>query len=125
MSQQTAQSDKRQFSRFANDSSVTLEKDGQQWKSLLHDISLKGVLVSKPENWDDNNEGNFKLSIHIDNSELEINMGANLVHTENNHIGFQCDNIDLDSITNLRRLVELNLADEKLLEREISNMIIT
>lgn len=125
MSQQTAQSDKRQFSRFANDSSIILNKAERQWQSSLLDISLKGVLITKPENWDDNNDGDFKLSIHINNSEFEINMDAHLVHTENNHIGFQCDNIDLDSITNLRRLVELNLADETLLEREISNMIIS
>ena len=30
--------------------------------------------------------------------------------------------IDLDSITHLRRLVELNLGDEKLLERELSHL---
>ncbi len=125
MSQQTAQSDKRQFSRFVNYSSIIINKAEQHWESSLLDISLKGVLITKPENWSDNNGGDFKLSIHIDNSELEINMDIHLVHTENNHIGFQCDSIDLDSITNLRRLVELNLGDEELLEREISNMVIT
>lgn len=125
MSQQTAQSDKRKFSRFAFDSSIILEKNGQKWQSLLHDISLRGVLVSKPENWDDDNEGDFKVFIQLDNSEIEINMDVKLAHAENHHLGFSCERIDLDSITNLRRLVELNLADEKLLEREISNMIIT
>jgi hypothetical protein len=34
-----------------------------------------------------------------------------------------CTKIDLESITNLRRLVELNLGDEAALNREISAMV--
>ena len=123
MSLQVAQSEKRQFSRFAFDSLVILEKDDHRWESSLLDISLKGVLISKPASWDDTQSGDFKLSIHLDNSDLEINMEVKLAHEENDHIGFHCEQIDLDSVTNLRRLVELNLADEELLEREISNMV--
>jgi hypothetical protein len=123
MSQQAAQSDKRQFSRFANDSSIILNKAEQQWESSLLDISLKGVLITKPENWNDDNDGDFKLSIKLDGSDFEINMDVQFAHAENDHIGFHCEKIDLDSVTNLKRLVELNLTDEKLLQREISNMI--
>lgn len=123
MSLTVAQEEKRQFSRFAFDSIVILEKEQQQWESSLQDISLKGALVSKPENWDDDKDGEFKLSIHIDNSDHEINMDVHLAHTEKDQIGFHCEKIDLDSVTNLRRLVELNLGDEKMLEREIANMI--
>ena len=123
MSLQTAPSEKRQFSRFAFDSSVIIEKEDQSWESTLIDISLKGVLVERPDNWDENNERDFKLSIHLDNSDLDINMDVKLAHAENDHIGFHCEQIDLDSITCLRRLVELNLGDENILEREISNMM--
>ena len=35
-------------------------------------------------------------------------------------IGFVCRHIDVDSISHLRRLVELNLGDEALLERELA-----
>ncbi|VAX04921.1 hypothetical protein MNBD_GAMMA20-584, partial [hydrothermal vent metagenome] len=41
-------------------------------------------------------------------------------HSENDHIGFRCEHIDLESISHLRRLVELNLGDAKLLDRELS-----
>ncbi len=125
MSQQAAHSDKRQFSRFAFDSSVILEIDDKRWESSLIDISLKGVLIIKPEDWSDNSGKNFKVSIYLDNSDLEINMDVKLVHAENDHLGFHCETIDLKSVTNLRRLVELNLANEEVLEREVSNMIAT
>lgn len=123
MNQQAIQNDQRQFSRFAFDSSVILEKEKQLWESSLLDISLKGVLIAKPENWEKNAEGNFKLSIKLENSDIEINMDVKFAHEEKDYMGFHCEQIDLDSMTNLRRLVELNLADEALLEREISNML--
>ncbi len=50
-------------------------------------------------------------------------MDVTLAHTEEDHIGFHCEHIDLDSVTSLKRLVELNLGDEELLEREILNML--
>jgi len=34
-------------------------------------------------------------------------------------LGLSCREIDLDSITHLRRLVALNLGDEALLDREL------
>jgi beta-lactamase superfamily II metal-dependent hydrolase len=117
-------SEKRQFSRIAFDAPVTLDNGSKQWKSTLLDISLKGALVSRPDDWDQDAKGNFKLAILLDNSDIEIDMEVILSHSEKDHIGFQCEHIDLDSVTSLRRLVELNLGDEELLEREISNMLV-
>ena len=123
MTLQAVNSEKRQFSRFAFDASVTLDKGERQWKSKLLDISLKGALVLIPDNWETENEGEYKLSIFLDNSDVEIDMDVSLAHAEKDHLGFHCEHIDIDSVTALRRLVELNLGDEELLEREISNML--
>lgn len=116
-------SEKRQYSRIAFDAPVTLHNGNKQWKSKLLDISLKGALVSRPENWQAENQGEYKLSIFLDNSDVEIDMEVKLAHADEDHLGFDCDHIDLDSITFLKRLVELNLGDEELLEREISHML--
>jgi hypothetical protein len=43
-----------------------------------------------------------------------------LTRTQGELLGFVCRHIDLDSISHLRRLVELNLGDETLLERELA-----
>ncbi len=115
--------EKRQFSRIAFDAPVTIDNGEKQWESKVLDVSLKGVLVLRPDDWDQNTEGNFKLSIQLENSDVEIEMEVKLSHTEEEHIGFHCENIDLDSVTSLRRLVELNLGDEELLNREITNML--
>lgn len=102
---------------------MTLKKNNKQWESTLLDISLKGALVSTPDNWHEEIGSEYKLFIRIDNSDIEIDMDVTLAHSENDHLGFHCETIDIDSATALRRLVELNLADEELLEREISNML--
>ncbi len=117
-------SEKRQFSRIAFDAPVILKSKNEQWESKLLDVSLKGALILKPDNWNENNNDDFKLSIQLNNSDIEIDMEVKLVHTEGEHLGFYCEHIDIDSVTSLRRLVELNLADEELLEREISNMLV-
>jgi len=46
-------------------------------------------------------------------------MLTRLAHIRNNNVGLRCEYIDIDSITYLRRLVELNLGDAELLEREL------
>jgi len=50
-------------------------------------------------------------------------MTASVAHIDPTRIGFICEHIDLDSITHLKRLVELNLGDEELLHRELSSLI--
>jgi hypothetical protein len=50
-------------------------------------------------------------------------MWATVSHVDGRHIGLRCSSIDLDSITHLRRLVELNAGDPALLERELTALL--
>jgi hypothetical protein len=38
-------------------------------------------------------------------------------------VGLRCDRLDVDSMSHLRRLVELNLGDPALLERDLQSLI--
>jgi hypothetical protein len=49
-----------------------------------------------------------------------VQMEVLLTRTDHELLGFVCQHIDLDSISHLRRLVELNLGDVSLLERELA-----
>jgi hypothetical protein len=46
-------------------------------------------------------------------------MDTAVAHIEGTRVGLRCLHIDLDSITELRRLVELNLGDAAQLDREL------
>jgi hypothetical protein len=50
-------------------------------------------------------------------------MQTRVAHVEGPQAGLLCISIDIDSVTHLRRLLELNLGDPALLERELSALI--
>jgi len=113
------QQDHRVFSRIVFDAKTIISNAEQEWETELLDISLKGALLDKPATWDAPIGAEFKLSILL-SKDTAIYMEANVAHIENDHIGFNCHHIDLESITHLRRIVELNTGNDELLHRELS-----
>jgi hypothetical protein len=114
----------RHFSRIQFSIPVTLSNPdtNQLWKCKLIDISLHGALISQPEQWTGNVGELYQIDIFL-GKDCNIAMEARAVHIEQHSLGFSCQHIDLDSVTHLRRLVELNLGDEKILEREFSELL--
>ena len=112
--------DKRQFTRITFDSPVLLVNDKGTWESELVDISLNGVLIDRPSDWSAAVGDQFKLTLDLNHSDIYIRMDVEVAHMENKHVGFHCKHIDLDSITHLRRLVELNVGNTEILNRELS-----
>jgi len=113
----------RHFTRVPFDCEARLFSTQGNWPTQLMDISLKGALTSKPENWPGKNGDKFKLEIFLAGADVKLLMEVEVCHMENDRIGFVCEHIDIDSASHLHRLMELNLGDEKLLEREIHEMI--
>ena len=110
----------RQFKRVAFDAEASVHQSGHVWDSRVIDLSLKGVLLEE-QDMHLSTDKPVTINITLD-PETFITMNAHWVHAEKQRIGFQCDKIDLDSITHLRRLVELNVGDSELLERELSQL---
>lgn len=113
--------EKRHFLRIPMDGHAALFCDGERWDSRLLDISLKGALIAAPTGWEADSASNCQLELRLDGNVM-ICMDGTVVHVENGHLGFRCDHIELDSISHLKRLVELNLGDETLLERELTEL---
>ncbi|MCJ0973695.1 PilZ domain-containing protein [Pseudomonas sp. PS1] len=114
-------SDRRRFQRFAFDAATELVQGSRRWRVELHDLSLKGLLVHRPDGWDADADPTqpFEARIRLAD-DAEVRMEAEMAHEDGELIGFVCRHIDVDSISHLRRLVELNLGDEALLERELA-----
>ncbi|MDH4275625.1 MAG: PilZ domain-containing protein [Gammaproteobacteria bacterium] len=116
--------EKRRFSRIHFQAAVSISGGPALWHASLLDISLKGILVNRPNHFPQTSLGEtFKIDVKPADAPYSIRMVAKAMHIENGHIGFQCVSIDLDSITHLRRLVELNLGDVNLLERELAHLV--
>jgi len=111
--------ERRRFTRFSFDAPAQLQQGEHQWAVSVDDISLKGVLLSRPADWEAQPSAAYQLRILL-NDETQVAMEVELVREAAAQLAFACRQIDLDSISHLRRLVELNLGDETLLERELA-----
>ncbi|KGK82543.1 pilus assembly protein [Stutzerimonas degradans] len=112
-------SDRRRFQRIEFDATTELSQGERCWPVELHDLSLRGLLVRRPQQWDADAAQPFQVRVRL-SGDAEVRMEVMMAHEEGELIGFACQHIDLDSIAHLRRLVELNLGDETLLERELA-----
>lgn len=110
--------DKRRFHRIFYNADVTLTSDSDTKPCKLVDISLKGCLLRFEAPWDSPLDQIYTVNLQLSDDE-NINMQLSVAHVVGDDVGFKCDHIDIDSISQLRRLVELNLGDSTLLERDL------
>jgi hypothetical protein len=87
------------------------------------DVSLKGALVEVGPTIAPKPGDTCALVIRLDQGGAQVRMDGEVVHVRGNRVGVKCDELDLESIAHLRRLVELNVADESVLQRELSALV--
>jgi hypothetical protein len=118
--------DHRRFSRilFSSDARLLYVQDGKslQFKTELLDLSLKGALVKRPEQWHLPDGTALTLEFLLNDSELILQMEAVVAHSHQQSIGLRCEKIDIESASHLRRLLELNIGDAELLSRELTEL---
>lgn len=112
---------RRHFSRILFKAAATLAGHQRTAPCEVLDLSLKGALVRVTDGaaWPTALDCTLRLVLDRQN-QATIGMSCQVAHREGNVVGLHCVEIDLDSITHLRRLVELNLGDESILQREVS-----
>lgn len=109
--------ERRQFHRILYKKSATLSTKSTSLSCKVVDISLRGCLLRFDKPWVEPLEDAYTLSFQLA-EDKNIAMQISVAHVVGNDIGFKCEHIDIDSISLLRRLVELNLGDETILERD-------
>lgn len=114
--------ERRRFSRIDFDARVELAQGDNNWQAQLLDISLKGVLLAKL--------GPYQLDLNapllvkvILSDQTSIAMSTQVVHQTLDQMHLACTTIDIDSISHLRRLIELNIGDATAAERELTELI--
>lgn len=113
-------SNRRQFSRIHFQTDASLFLLGDELIVEVLDLSLKGALIKPKAEQFITMGTNCILKIHLNDAVATIRMEATVVHHQGDHYGLACRELDLDSVTHLRRLVALNLGDADLLERELA-----
>ncbi|HUL60786.1 MAG TPA: PilZ domain-containing protein [Anaeromyxobacteraceae bacterium] len=115
--------DTRRFSRITFHRPAKLEAGSVTATCEVLDVSLKGALLQVPPSFAGKPGEACTLTIRLDAGEAVIRMGGQIAHREGGHVGVRCSEIDLESITHLRRLVELNVGDDEVLHRELAALV--
>lgn len=119
MNENDKQDERRQFSRILFNAECTLHQNDMEWPTEVLDVSLKGLLVQKPDHITIDAEQSCEATIKLAGSENVIIMSLDFSHQDEHTLGFRCKYIDIDSMTHLKRLVELNLGSAEILKREL------
>jgi len=116
--------ERRDFSRIALRRPAALRLGRRSIPSELLDISLRGALVrvsSAPVVMMDGQP--CDLLVQLDQGPATILMRGQVAHSSGNEVGVRCLELDLESAAHLRRLVEMNLGSEQLLDRELAALV--
>ena len=113
------ESERRRFHRILFDAPARVVTKQKDLITTLADISLNGALLVRPDDWVTEIGSEVGLAILLDDAGTAIRMDSVVAHIAQDSIGLRCRSIDMESIGHLRRLVELNLGDPALLEREL------
>lgn len=116
--------ERRKYSRVALDLSGRLESEVQSKSYLVHirDVSLKGAFVelcnfeSDPHMF---RGQKYKLVIELQ-ATTKIIMHMVCRHVIEKKLGLECTRIDPESISLLKRLVEMNVGRSDILNRELN-----
>jgi len=112
----------RHFSRIPFAAEVSLQLHDRTISVQLVDIALKGALVQTEMEQSLVLQEKCRLVLPLTNGGDAIEMAGKIVHLEDQRIGIECQDIEVLSMTRLRRLLELNAGDADRMNRELSNL---
>lgn len=115
--------ERRQFVRVSFDAPAQLATPQGTFSVHVLDLSLKGALITAPASVQLQRGMQCQLTLALTETGSHIAMSTEITHVEGLHTGLLCRGIDLDSVTHLRRLIELQLGDPALLERDLAELM--
>ena len=103
---------------------VKFETSECQHVCELLDISIQGALIAACSGATPDAGTPCKLTISLNESgETQIIMIGSIAHKIENRVGIHCESIDVDSMIHLRKLIELNLGDVDLVNRDFDALV--
>ncbi len=114
--------ERRRFSRVHFEATAKLRQGGLDFETAICDMSLNGVLLRTPEHYQLRSDQPCTIESSLSEG-VVIQFQAMLIHSSDRTLGLQIISIDMDSITHLRRLIEVNLGDGQAAERVLSELV--
>jgi hypothetical protein len=113
-------SEERYFSRIKFEATAQIEFDTKEYDAELLDISIKGALFKSEIHAAAKIGDICNINIHLPSTDISLTFNAEMVHLFKNNVGFKFIGIDTDTLTHLRRLIELNTGNSEKTAQELS-----
>ncbi|WP_059021474.1 PilZ domain-containing protein [Vibrio coralliirubri] len=114
--------ERRQFSRVIYQVPTEISQGHVNVSGSVQDLSLHGLLIQCNESKQLSHDVPVQVRFKLENSDINIQLEATIVSTINTSMRLRIEHLDIDSISHLKRLVELNVGDDELLYREIEHL---
>lgn len=119
----SAGAERRRFTRVSFINLSKIHQGGHLWNVDVVDISLKGAMVTKPVHWSLNPDQPCRLELHLGRDDAVVDMRMRVAYEGEHRLGLECEEIDIDSLTFLRNIIDANSEGRALAERELSELI--
>jgi hypothetical protein len=114
----------RRFTRIPFHVPAQLEIQGEKLPCSLVNVSLKGALVELTSGTPPSAGSTCAVTIDLDpGGGARIRMDGDVAHQRGRHVGIRCDELDLESVQHLRRILEFNVGDESVVLRELGELV--
>ncbi len=114
----------RRFTRIPFHVPAQLEVEGERFPCSLVNVSLKGALVELDGGPAPIAGATCAVTIDLDpGSGARIRMDGDVAHQRGTQVGIRCDELDLESVQHLRRILEFNVGDEAQVLRELGELV--
>jgi hypothetical protein len=115
--------EKRRFSRTSFVATGSLLVGSVSVDCAVVNISLKGALVELDDASGISRDQPVALSFKLGDEDTVVTAQGKCAHIEGTEVGIRFTSMDLDSLTHLRRLMELNTADAESIEQELGFLV--
>jgi hypothetical protein len=106
-------SEKRRFARIDLEGRARLELGEQNRPVELLDLSLKGALVQNAAVSAGVGD-ECRLTLELDDSDLTIPIQARVTHVQEDRLGIEFTQLDVEAMQHIRRMLELNAGRDDL-----------
>ena len=120
-------SERRKFSRINFQCHCSLIFDQEiathDFDASLVDISLNGALVAVTALSPDVNQQQVQVSLMLQGSDVQLLLNGTVSHQQDQLLGIHFTKINLETMSHLKRLIELNLGNHEEMHREFEQLI--
>lgn len=116
--------EKEEFVRVTYHAPVTLlQGDDLSFSGHIQDISIHGLMIAcqPPQSLDINKV--VEVVLILPDTDIEIDLSTKVKDIASDYIKLDVDHVDIESLAHYKRLVELNMGDDKQFHEDLEHLI--